>query len=93
MLLRRSHRRLVDVRSQQMLAYMIQHANALVEQRAELLREITTLRRERDEAYANFNEYRDAVQARRRAGEETVNYYRAQAELARMREAPPRWLH
>lgn len=51
------------------------------------------LRQERDEAFANFREHRDAVAARREAEASLVEYYREVAERVRSGEAPRRWLH
>jgi hypothetical protein len=88
MLIRRSTRRFFDARTAQLVAHMVQHTNALAA-------ELATVRRERDEVYANFREYRDTVAARREAEAQLVEFYReraiARAQAAQLGDAA--WLH
>jgi hypothetical protein len=54
-----------------------------------LQREVVVLRRQRDKAFANFKEYRDAVEARRAAENAVVEFYREVVT----QERPHRVLH
>jgi hypothetical protein len=86
-------RRIIFAGPLRLLAFALNRASTLANRRAELERELSELRRARAEEGAAYQEFRDAVAARRQAESELVENYRTDFEARLRGETPRRWLH